>query len=191
MAGAFTGRRVMVVGGCGAGKSTFSKRLAALTGLPLTHLDRLGWRENWEKTPREEFDAALSAVTAGDEWIIDGNWSRTISERLRRADTVVWFRFSGVRCLHGVVGRFFRDRGRVREDMAPGCVEKFDAEKLRFFHTTLWGARKTNRRIGEYLKDAPDVRVIEFRTRRQADRFLAELEKSLGTEKEGVDGGMG
>ena len=185
------GRRVMVVGGCGAGKSTFSKKLAQLTGLPLTHLDRLGWRENWEKTPREEFDAALSAVTSGDEWIIDGNWSRTISERLRRADTVVWFRFSGVRCLHGVVGRFFRDRGRVREDMAPGCVEKFDAEKLRFFHTTLWGARKTNRRIGEYLKDAPDVRVIEFRTRRQADRFLAELEKSLGTEKEGTDGGMG
>ena len=191
MAGAFTGRRVMAVGGCGAGKSTFSKKLAALTGLPLIHLDRLGWRENWEKTPREEFDAVLSAVIAGEEWIIDGNWSRTVSERLKRADTVFWFRFNGLQCLWGVVERFLRDRGKVRDDMAEGCFETMNAEKLKFFHTTLWGARRTNRRIGEYLKDFPDVRVVIFRTRRQADRFLAELEKSLGTEKEGTDGGMG
>ena len=75
--------------------------------------------------------------------------------------------------------------------MAPGCAENFDLEKLRFFRMTLWGARKTNRRIETYLKDAPGVRVVVFRTRRQADRFLAELEKTLKTEKEGVDGGMG
>ena len=32
-------RRVLVIGICGAGKSTFSQVLAARTGLPLIHLD--------------------------------------------------------------------------------------------------------------------------------------------------------
>ena len=185
------GRRVMVVGGCGAGKSTFSKKLAQLTGLPLTHLDRLGWRENWEKTPREAFDALLAGIYAGEEWIIDGNWSRTIGERLRRADTVFWFRFTGIQCFAGVVERFFRTRGKNRDDMADGCVEKLDLEKLRFFHTTLWGAKRTNRRIEACLKDAPDVRVVVFRTRRQADRYLRELAEEKQSEREGTDGGMG
>jgi len=185
------GRRVMVVGGCGAGKSTFSKKLAQLTGLPLTHLDRLGWRENWEKTPREEFDALLAGIYAGEEWIIDGNWSRTIGERLRRADTVYWFRFTGIQCFAGVVERFFRTRGKNRDDIADRCEEKLDLEKLRFFHTTLWGAKRTNRRIEACLKEAPDVRVVVFRTRRQADRYLRELAEEKQSEREGTDGGMG
>ena len=59
------GRRVMVIGGNGAGTTEFSKKLASLTGLPLTHLDRIGWRGRREKTPPEEFDALLSEITAG------------------------------------------------------------------------------------------------------------------------------
>ena len=166
------GRRVMVVGGCGAGKSTFAKKLSAKTGLPLTHLDRLGWRGNWEKVPRDEFDALLDKVLEGECWIIDGNYSRTMPKRLGRADTVFWFDFTGLRCLAGVVERFFRDYGKSRDDMGGDCPETFDLEKLRFFHDTLWTARRTHNRIEEALKDAPDARVIVFKTRRQADRFL-------------------
>ena len=169
------GRRIMVVGGCGAGKSTFSKKLSGQTGLPLIHLDRLGWRGTWEAVPREEFDALLARETAKDEWIIDGNYSRTIPARLARADTVVWFDFSGIRCLIGVVGRFVRNYGRTRNDMGGDCPETFSLEKLRFFHRTFWGARKTRRRIAELLKSCPDKRVIVFKTRREADRFLGEL----------------
>ena len=48
-------RRVLVIGICGAGKSTFSQVLAARTGLPLIHLDKEFWRPGWADRPPEGF----------------------------------------------------------------------------------------------------------------------------------------
>ena len=43
--------RILVVGSPGSGKSTFSRALGELTGLPLIYLDRLFW--NADKTTVE------------------------------------------------------------------------------------------------------------------------------------------
>ncbi len=40
-------KRVMVIGGPGSGKSTLARRLHAISGLPLFHLDQLYWRAGW------------------------------------------------------------------------------------------------------------------------------------------------
>jgi adenylate kinase family enzyme len=45
------GRRVLVTGMAGAGKSTFSRSLAAKTGLPLIHLDVHSWKPGFQITP--------------------------------------------------------------------------------------------------------------------------------------------
>ena len=104
--------RVLVIGGCGSGKTRFAKRLAALTDLPLTHLDALYWTGDWETVDRAVFDERLAAVLSGDRWIIDGNFSRTMPTRMDRADTVFWFDFPGIVCLFGVLERFFKYYGR-------------------------------------------------------------------------------
>ena len=49
-------QRILVIGGSGAGKSTFSVELAKKLNLPLVHLDRLFWRAGWQHVSREEFD---------------------------------------------------------------------------------------------------------------------------------------
>ena len=181
----------MVVGGCGAGKTTFSLRLAELTGLPLTHLDVLGWRGNWEKVPREEFNEKLAAAVAEDRWIIDGNYNKSMPVRLERADTVFWFDFSGSRCLLGVLERFFRNYGKSRDDMGGDCPEKLDREKLIFFRDAFVTAKKTHGRIAALLEDAEDKTVIVFRTRKQADRYLRDLSAQTGGERKERDDGMG
>ena len=40
---------------------------------------------------REEFDRQLDKLVKGDEWIIDGNYARTLPKRLAHCDTVVFF----------------------------------------------------------------------------------------------------
>ena len=64
--------RILVIGSNGAGKSTFSVALAQKTGFPLTHIDKLYWRDNWEITPKDEFESAVMRIAQGDKWIIEG-----------------------------------------------------------------------------------------------------------------------
>lgn len=45
-------KRVLVIGGNGSGKSTFSRKLGKKTGLPVVHLDKIFWRGNWEYIAR-------------------------------------------------------------------------------------------------------------------------------------------
>ena len=50
-------QRILVIGIPGAGKSTFSRKLAARTGLPLIQLDREFWQPGWKMTPLETWRA--------------------------------------------------------------------------------------------------------------------------------------
>ena len=171
--------RVMVIGGNGSGKTTFSKEFARITGLPLTHLDRLYWRDNWERVSREEFDAALGEVLDTPRWVIDGNFTRTIPRRMEYADTVIWFDFPVILCFFGTVERFIKNYGKSRDDMGGYCPERLDKEKLDFFFSTFRFNKINRPKIRAALKENPDVTLIVFHNRRQAEKYL----KTLGKEK--------
>ena len=66
-------KRILIIGSNGAGKSTFSCRLAERTRLPLIHIDKLYWRNHWEVTPRQEFEELVCVQAKKPEWIIEGN----------------------------------------------------------------------------------------------------------------------
>ena len=83
------GRRVLVIGMAGSGKSTFSRALSARTGLPVVHLDVHYWKPGWVKPSEPEWREAQRALLAGDTWIADGNYYETADAPLARADTVV------------------------------------------------------------------------------------------------------
>src|SRR3954449_797337 len=84
------GRRIVVTGLAGSGKSTFSLALAAKTGLPVIHLDLQFWKPGWVAPSDAEFRERQRAVLAGEAWIADGNYHETLDLRLQRADTVVF-----------------------------------------------------------------------------------------------------
>ena len=100
------GRRVVVTGLAGAGKSTLSVALANKTGLPLIHLDLEFWKPGWTEPTETEWRDKQRAVLAGDAWIADGNYHQTLDLRVELADTVVvldlpWWRCSGRALLRG------------------------------------------------------------------------------------------
>ena len=84
------GRRVVVTGLAGAGKSTFSKALSAKIGLPLIHLDLEFWKPGWVEPTEDDWRETQRSLLAGDEWIADGNYHETLDLRLERADTVIF-----------------------------------------------------------------------------------------------------
>ena len=70
------GRRVIVTGLAGSGKSTFSRALAARTGLPVVHLDLHFWKPGWVAPTDGEWGETQREVLAGDAWIADGRVRR-------------------------------------------------------------------------------------------------------------------
>jgi len=122
-------RKALIIGSPGSGKSTFGRKLAQKTGLPLVHLDKLYWRGDWDHLTREEFDAVLQVELDKQEWIIDGNFNRTLPHRLQYCDTVFFFDLPSVTCLWGITKRVFTHYGKVRPDMGGNCQERFDRQK--------------------------------------------------------------
>lgn len=120
-------RRVIIIGPCGSGKSTLARELAPRLGLPLVHMDQLGWQAGWVETEKAELHARLAEAVTGERWLIEGNYGSTLAPRLERADTVIYLDFPIRLCLWRLVKRIATQRGRSRPDMPEGCPERFDA----------------------------------------------------------------
>ena len=165
---AFPYKRVAVIGCPGGGKSTFSRALRDRVGLPLYHLDAIYWREDRTHLSREEFYPLMREIIAREEWIIDGNYQSTLEWRVAACDLVVFLDFPAEVCLEGVRAR----RGQKRSDMP--WVETGDDEE--FLHYILHFETETKPGILEILKQYPDKTVLTFRSREEADAYLAELE---------------
>jgi adenylate kinase family enzyme len=123
-------QRVAVLGSPGAGKTTFSTSLAAVTGLPLIHLDEQYWRPGWVETPNDEWDRTQRALVDQPRWIMDGNYGRTVAIRLARADTVIVLSAPRRVCLYRVLKRVIANWHR--DTQAPGCPEHLDVEFLKW-----------------------------------------------------------
>jgi adenylate kinase family enzyme len=84
-------KKVAVFGNTGGGKSTLSKRLAELTGLPLFILDKIQYQPGGIEVSHESYKRAHQEILANDQWIIDGfGCMDTLWQRLDQADSLVY-----------------------------------------------------------------------------------------------------
>lgn len=160
--------KALVIGCPGAGKSTFARALRDKTGLPLRYLDMLWHKPDKTTFTWEEFDVGLAQWLAEPQWIIDGNYLRTLEMRLKACDTVFFLDYPLEVCLAGAQSRV----GKLREDM-PWVETKFDPE---FHQWILDFARDQRPRILELLEQYREGREIcAFTTRKAANDFLEGL----------------
>ena len=166
-------RRVLVLGCPGAGKSTLARSLGEALSLPVVHLDKLWWKSGWVNRTEGEFDALLDAVLLGEEWVIDGNYLRTLPRRLERCDAVVLLDYPRRVCLLRALRRILSWRGRTRPDMAADCPERLDGEFVRW----IWELHRTQRPQVLELLDGWTGEKHVFRSPKDCARFLAKLER--------------
>lgn len=150
-------QRILVIGCAGAGKSTFSRQLHQLTGLPLIHLDQLFWQPGWIPTERPVFREKMLAELQKEAWIMDGNFDSTLSLRAQYADLIIWLDFPRHICFPRVLKRAVTNFGKTRPDMTPGCPEKLDLE----FAKWIWHYEQDARPdIAEAVRQSPCDSII-------------------------------
>ena len=165
-------QKVLVIGCPGAGKSTFARRLRDATGLPLYYLDRLWHKPDRTNVTREEFDRGLAQWLARPAWILDGNYSRTLPQRLEACDTVFLLDYPLEVCLAGVENR----RGAQRPDM-PWVEEELDAEFLQYILDFGQAQLPAIRAMLEPYRGRRQI--LTFRSRAGADAWLNALAVTL------------
>lgn len=165
--------RVLIIGCGGAGKSTLARRLGEKLNMPVVHLDKLFWHPGWVESSKEEIDAKIMAEMAKPQWIMDGNYNRTLPQRVKYCDTIIYLDFSRVACLLGVLKRVITTYGSVRPDMGDGCPERFDWDFLKW----VWNFNRDKReKYYRLLNETEGKETIVLKNRRMVKRFLQSLE---------------
>lgn len=84
-------KKVAVFGNAGGGKSTLSKKISEITGIPLHVLDKIQYQPGGVAVPSEEYQRIHEHILATDHWIIDGfGCPETLWLRLDAADSLVF-----------------------------------------------------------------------------------------------------
>lgn len=158
-------RRILIIGSPGSGKSTFARKLWDKTGLPLYYLDMIFHNPDRTTVSREVFDERLSEILNTDEWIIDGNYQRTLPLRFEKCTEIFFFDLPVEECLQGAEARI----GQKREDM-PWVEEIFDPE---FRQYILDFSKDQLPRIYQLMDLYADTKkIVVFHSREESDAWL-------------------
>ena len=158
-------KKVIIIGCPGAGKSTFARKLKDRTGLPLFYLDMIWHKADGTNISRDEFDGKIKEIMKKEQWILDGNYIRTLEMRLKECDTVFLLDYPLELCLEGAASRI----GKERPDM-PWVEAEFDQEFRQFIVDF---PKDSLPKIYEILKKyEKEKELYIFRKREDAEEYL-------------------
>ena len=168
-----TARRVAILGGAGAGKSTLARVLGDRLGLPVVHLDRLRFGPGWAEVDPALFRQRIAEAAQGDAWVVDGTYGEARELMLPRAEVVLWLDQPALRRVWRSWRKVVRHRGRPRADRPDGCEEAFGWMYAR----TIFSFGAWTPAVGAWLrKGAPSALVVRVR----GDGNAARLRRALG-----------
>lgn len=160
-------KRIMIMGRSGSGKSTFAYELHKKTNFPLYHLDKYFFTDYWQERNYQEFIAIQQELVNQEQWIIDGNSTKSFEMRYKRADVCLYFNFPRYLCYWRVLKRLLYKEIKI-DDRADNCPEKVSWSLLKY----MWGFQKRVNPILNLLKkNYPDVRFIEIKSDTELEKL--------------------
>ena len=160
--------RISIIGGSGSGKSTLATILSKELDLPAIHLDAINYNANWVEVNKNERDSIIEAKTKEEKWIIDGNYNKTLKERLDNADLIIWLDYSSFAHLKGVLKRIIKNYNKEKFEL-PGCKERFN---LTFIKYVISYNRKKRPEIQKLLSKYSDNKILIFKKQKDLNKWL-------------------
>lgn len=164
------GPRLCILGPSGSGKSTLGVAIGRMQGLPVVHLDQLHHLPGteWVPRPATEFTALHDAAIAGDRWIMEGNYTRLLPQRIARATGLILLDVSAPISLFRYVRRCWFERDRA------GSLEGArDRVRWAMLHHIAGPSRRNRRRYAAIFAEAT-LPKLALRSRRALAAFYAE-----------------
>lgn len=168
------GKKIMVVGSPGSGKTTFSNILGDILGIEVIHLDKIYWKAGWIVPEKDEWIEKVKSLMKKDSWIIDGNYNSTMEMRLEKADTVIFLDYNRYICTFRAIKRCLGHIGKTRPDMAEGCNDKIDIVFLKY----IWRFPTAQRgNIQKMFSENHNIKKIIFRNTKESNIFIDKIKK--------------
>lgn len=176
-------RRIAVLGGAGAGKSTLARRLGEALGLPVVHLDRLAYGDGWARRGADALRADLAQSLEGGAWIVDGAYGEASALTLPAADLVLWLDQPPWLRLFRAWRKTVSHRHCPRSDRPDCCEERFGWNYVRMVISFgAWSPALSAR-----LEATAGGRVLRLRGDAAARRLLdAVAPQALPEDEEGA-----
>jgi adenylate kinase family enzyme len=159
--------RIMIFDRLGSGKSTFALKLSKNTGLPLYHLDKYFFEDNWKERDYNEFLEVQQSLVKQDKWIIDGNSTKSFEMRYSKADLAIYFNYPKSICYWRIFKRLFCKDKQI-DDRANDCKETVRMSLLKY----MWSfEERVANQLTELKSKYPNCKFIEI----TSDKNLREL----------------
>lgn len=160
-------KRIMIFGRPGSGKAVFSYEISQKTGIPVYHLDRFFYINNWKERDKNDFMHIQKEMVNQKRWIIDGNCTQSLEVRFEKSDLIVYFDFGRLKCLYRILKRHLYKENYIH-DRAPDCLEKITFKFLKY----MWFFEK---RVREKIKIAqkqyPEKKIIKVSNNRDLEKI--------------------
>lgn len=165
--------KISILGVTASGKTTLANKIAEKLYIPVTHLDKIFWKEKGG-IKQDLFVAELEEVMKSERWIIEGSMprSKTLDMRLSNADTIIFYDIPLWLVLWRQTKRFFKYHGKVRPDMGGGNKQRYPFTWAELQHARNYPTKDLYSKILPY-KDNKNVIVI--RSPKNEREFLASL----------------
>lgn len=161
-------KRISIIGGSGSGKSTLADILSKELNIPAVHLDAINFQPNWVEINKNERDNIILSKSNDEKWIIDGNYNKTLQDRLEKADLIIWLDYSTFAQLKGITKRIFKNFNKDKPEL-PGCKERLNFTFLKYVCSY---NKKKRPIVLNMLKTIHSDKVLIFKKQKDLNKWL-------------------